>query len=425
MHHVRETTARISCLNDVPPFTQAAALPQLCSQLRLARGLRQLVLDLSGRAARAVPAKLARLGRLTQLDSLQLDGIGHRAKGEYLSAALRPLTGLTRLSLRFVLDDPFGDADWTNEDSRSIIPWAAAVCRLTNLQHLRITADFDQDLNCGGIFRGALPAALSRLTALRDWTVLGMDTRLLHNDTDQPLLPALPALERAALQLHTRSDVYPGLGHQLQQVVLSRVVSLSLALRHNAESCGLYDSTQLPAIVAPALTELTLADMWLHESRELSWLPGLPNLQRLVLKGLVIDLKELPQGVSACSGLTELVLEGIQVSPSDNGEWDYPCLLWKLPAVGPYLSRLVRLSLRQNAFSAVPPCLTAATALEVLDLGKQKLIGYNEDHGESVQGLHVLDALTRLRCVNLEGFDDKVLDLRRFRMAHPSVSVIL
>jgi len=393
--------------------------------LRLAKGLRQLVLDLSGRAARALPARLARLGRLTQLDSLQLHGIGHRAKGEYLSAALRPLTGLTRLSLRFVLDDPFGDADWTNEDHRSVIPWAAAVCRLTNLQCLRITATFDPDLSCGGIIRGALPAALTRLTALRDWTVLGMDTRSLHNDSDQPLLPALPALERAALQLHTRSDVYPGLGHRLQQVVLSRIVSLSLALRHNAESCGLYDSTQLPAIVAPALTELTLADMWLHESRELSWLPGLPSLRRLVLKGLEIDLKELPQGVSACSGLTELVLEGIQVSPSDDGEWDYPCLLWKLPATGAFLSTLVCLSLRGNAFSTVPSCLTRATALEVLDLGKQKLIDYDEDHGEPVHGLHVLDGLKRLWCVNFEGFDEDGVDLQCFRKAHPGVNVIL
>ena len=69
-------------------------------------------------------------------------------------------------------------------------------------------------------------------------------------------------------------------------------------------------------------------------------------------------------------------------------------------------------------------CLTAATALELLDLGKQKLLDYDEDHGEAVRGLHVHGGLTRLRCVNLEGFDESGEDLQSFRMAHPAVDVI-
>ena len=120
------------------------------------------------------------------------------------------------------------------------------------------------------------------------------------------------------------------------------------------------------------------------------------------------------------------MLEGIQVSPSDESDsedLDYPYLLRRWPAAGPWLSKLVLLSLRKNAFSTVPSCLTAASALELLDLGKQKLVDYDEDHGEPVHGLHVLDSLTRLRCVNLEGFDDSATDLRRFRLARPAVHV--
>ena len=392
------------------------------------------MLELSGRAGHAVPAKLGRLGLLTQLDSLQLDGISNRAKGEHLSAALRPLTRLTRLSLRFINDDVLDDAadeEFGNEDRRTVVRWAGAVCRLTNLRQRCMAADIDPDYVYGATVRGALPAALSRLTALRQLTVLGMDTCQLHRDSDQPLLPALPALESAALQLHTLSNVFPGLGRQ-DQVVLSRVVSLSLALRYMTASSGLYDSTELPLIAAPALTELTLGGMWLPprwqalECSKLGWLADLPSLRRLVVKDLQTDVREIPQGITACSGLTELALENVVVGPSDESDsedLDYPYLLRKLPASDPYLSKLVRLSLRQNAFSAVPSSLTAATALEVLDLGKQKLIDYEEDPGEPVRGLDVLDGLTRLRCVNLEGFDENGVDLHRFHMAHPAVHV--
>ena len=74
-------------------------------------GLRELVVQLDGRAARKAPARLAGISCLTQLDRLQLDGIGHNADGKHLGAALRLLTGLTRLSLRFVFDDMSDDAD--------------------------------------------------------------------------------------------------------------------------------------------------------------------------------------------------------------------------------------------------------------------------------------------------------------------------
>lgn len=376
-----------------------------------------------------MPDKLPKIRCLTRLESLQVDGIGHRTERESLSGALRALTRLTRLSLRFVYDEPPYDAeedsDEEDEDSRIVVPWTAAVCRLARLQQLYITAEADPDWDCGGIVRGALPAALSKLTALRDFAVLGMDTHRLYRGSEQPLLPTLPALETALLQLHTRSDAYPGLGRQ-QQVVLSRVVSLSLGLRFNAVSSALYDSTQLPVIIAPALTELTLAGMWLApESSELSWLPGLPRLRRLVLTDLDLQSRVLPRGVTACSGLTELMLEGMNVDPSDDAEWDYPCLLRELPAAGPYLNKLVCMSLRKNAFSAVPSCLNAATALELLDLGKQKLLDYDENHGQRVHGLQVLDGLTRLRCVNLEGFRHNGAQLQQFCKAHQSASVIL
>ena len=305
-----------------------------------------------------------------------------------------------------------------------MFPWAA-VCRLTYLQQLRITADFDHDLNCGAIVRGTPPAALSRLTALQELTVLGMDTWQMRRDSDEPLLPALPALGVAALQLHTLSDEYPGLGRR-HQVVLSRIVSLSLVLRYNAKACGLYEDTQLPAIFAPALTELTLADMSLAPGNgELSWLSGLPSLRRLVLKDLETPSSEIPQGLVASSGLTALVLEGVSLPPSNDDDWDdWPCFLRGLPAAGPYLSKLVHLSLRKNGFSTVPPCLAAATALELLDLGKQKSSEYDEDCTEPMLGLQVLEGLTRLRSVNLEGSDSGV-DIQCFRRARPRVNVML
>ena len=417
---------------------QAAALPQLCSQLRLARGLRELVLTLQGRAAGAVPAKLASISCLTQLDSLQLGGIGNRTQGKHVSAALRPLTRLTRLDLRFVYHEEPGNADSDadedadgEQDSRTTFPWASAVSRLINLQELRFIADIDPSGVWGASVKGALPAALSSLTALRQLTVVGLDTYEVHNNRDQPLLPALPALETAALELHTLTDAFPGLGHRPidgpdfgQQVVLSRVVSLRLTLRCNAEAGQLYESTLLPAIIAPALTELTLAGMWLQPySSELNWLPGLPRLRRLVLTDVETQSCALPKGVAACSGLIELMLDGFKVSTDDG-----PVLLRHLPAVGPYLSKLVRLGLPRNAFDTVPSCLAAATDLELLDLSAQEISApgcKSGKHAAILQGLPVLGNLPHLRSVIFLGFNASEDNIRLFRASHPFVTITM
>ena len=421
----------ISSIHHKNASAQAAALPQLCSQLRLAKGLRQLVLDMHGRAARAVPASLPRMRCLTQLDSLQLGGIGSNTEGDHISVALRPLTRLTRLSLHFIYDDTSDDPEEEedDEDGRTVFPWAA-VCKLTSLQQLCITAAIDPDLDCGGILRGALPPAVSKLTALRSCIVLGMDTCEVHNGREEPVLPALPALENLALQLHTWSYVFPGLGRQ-QQAVLSRIVSLRLELRFNAESGGLYDSTVLPVIVAPALTELTLAGMWLAlDSGELSWLANLPKLRRLALTDVETPSSELSKGVTACNGLTELVLEGVRVlRPRDDSDSDdeaWPCLLRHLLASGPYLSKLVRLGLPRNIFSSVPPSLAAATSLELLDMANQRIEAVDEgQHGAPLFALHVPDKLPRLRGVNLRGFEASEQAVRSFQAAHPGVSVMM
>jgi len=369
---------------------------------------------------------------------LQLNGIGNRVQGKHVSAAVRPLTRLTRLGLRFVYneepDDAASDADEDGDDeqdSRTTFPWASALCRLVKLQELRFTADKDPTGVWGASVKGALPAALSSLTALRNLTVVGLDTYKVHNNRDQPLLPALPALETAELELHTLSNVFPGLGLWTidgpdpgQQVVLSRIVSLRLALRYNAEAGQLYDSTLLPTIVAPALTELTLCGMWLQpDSSELSWLPSLPKLRRLVLTGLEAQSTELPKGVTACSGLTELVLDGIKIDADDG-----PVLLRQLLPAGPYLSKLVRLGLSRNAFGAVPSCLAAATALELLDLAGQQVDAAGcqcGKHAASLQGLQVLEKLIRLRGVILCGSRAAEDDICRFRASHPHVTVTM
>ena len=114
------------------------------------------------------------------------------------------------------------------------------------------------------------------------------------------------------------------------------------------------------------------------------------------------------------------------------------CRLRSLPAAAPWLNKLVRLSLsgtalkagfsertaEVNAFSAVPPVLLT-TALEVLDMSKQKLRdSYVEQHTAAVQGLRMLDDLTRLHCVNLKGFKQDGAGICGFRAAHPNVRVI-
>ncbi len=378
---------------------QAGALLRLCGPLSLAERLRELELDLRGRATDAVSAKLAKLGDLTQLDSLQLRGIAI-AGSKRLSAALSPMTRLSRLLLRF-------DDDHWMAAQNCTFPWQSAVCGLTNLQELRVTSASESDYSCLTMFQGALPAAVSQLSALRHLEVLGMTEPDEQEDSDRLLLSALPALETASLRLHTLAGQYPGL-HQ-QRVVLNRLVSLSLALRWDIEDDEgePYQDTRLPVISAPALTELTLDDTKLApDSEQLSWLPQLPKLQRLVLKDVKTASSQLPSGVMACSGLTELVLERVLVSFSNKPDevLNRPeCRLRSLPAAAPCFAQLVHLSLSRNAFSAVPPALSKATALQVLDLAKQKLRdSYVEQHSAAVQGLRVLNNLTRLRCLNLE-----------------------
>jgi len=138
-------------------LVQAAALPQLCSKLRLAEGLRELVLELHGRATDAVSAKLVALSSLTQLDSLRLHGVAIwsciRAKGEQLRALLLQLTQLTRLELRFEPerdeeqdsddDDYLNERDnyWETMQNLPEFPWQCAVCGLSKLQELHVSLD--------------------------------------------------------------------------------------------------------------------------------------------------------------------------------------------------------------------------------------------------------------------------------------------
>ena len=371
---------------------------------------------MGGKAAYAVPTNFAKLGRLTQLQTLQLRCVGVDASREQLKAALLPLTGLTQLHLGFA-DDPFYRAE-----AMPAFPWEATVCGLTLLQELHVTSDTsDRDK----MLKGMLSGALSRLTALRRFEILGMQECGDTDHSNELQLAALPALERAALQLYTRRSHYPGLGN-VQQLLLSRIVSLSLALRYDSEIDEPYVDTHLPTLIAPALTELILDDLQLApDSEQLRWLPGLPKLRRLVLKDVRTNLHQVPQGIMASSGLTELVLAGLLVGCGNLRDRHHllEVRLRSLPA-GPALSKLVRLSLSGNAISTVPPCLADATALEVLDMAKQRLgkCGFG-DHGELVHGLHVLGGLKRLRNVNLVGFNMSKADFYNFHAAHPGMKL--
>ena len=396
--------------------TQAEALPWLCSQLRLAEGLRELVIDMDGQAAFAMPAGFAELGRLTQMDSLQLHYIAVDAPREQLSAALTPLTGLTRLHLGFD-DDPFLLA----EDMLAF-SWEATACGLTGLQELHVTSRASRSYK---MLKGVLSGALLKLANLRRLEVLGMQEGDDTDRNDELQLAALSALETVSLQLHTQRGHYPGLG-PVQQVLLSRIVSLSLALRHDDNEA--YDDTHLPAIIALALTELVLDDIKLApDSEQLSWLPDLPKLRRLVLTDVSTGSSQLPQGVLACTGLTELVLDRFLISCSKQVHYSNKpeVRLRSFPADVAHLSQLVRISLSGNALSAVPPCLAAATALEVLDMGNNRLGHYTEEsHGQQMQGLDVLDSLTRLRYVNFVGFEMVPADYCHFHMAHPGAKLV-
>jgi len=405
---------------------QAEVLWWACGQLRLAEGLRELVLELHDRSARAVSARLLDLGSLTQLSSLVLRGLAVAVDSGELIEALSSLNGLTRLDLQFDYDEYDEACDQT------AFPWEEAVCELLDLRELRVSSatGIRSDFGPFQMFKGTLPAAMSQLTALRRIEVLGMRDFDVRDDSDEMLLAELPALETAALRLYTLGGQYPSLCHQ-QQAVSSRLVSLCLALRFDYEGEEPCPETRMPPIIAPALTELTLDDIRLApDSEQLSWLPGLPSLRRLVIKDLKTASAQLPHGVMACTGLTELVLHRILVSystPTIRYIWSRPdCRLRSLPEAGPWTDRLVRLSLCKNAFYAVPPCLVSATALKELDMGKQQLrVHYGHSHSAPVQGLHLLDNLTRLRCLKLAGFKKGGAGLRRFRAVHPDVCVML
>ena len=424
---------------DLPP--QAEALLRLCMPLRHAGELHQLTLVLCGRAASAVPARLPALGRLTQLRSLELSCVALDVPGDNWVSALAPLTRLTRLCLEFGDDGSMSCEEGLGEPVAAF-PWEAAVCGLVDLQELRVGSDLNDSPCCTGMFKGSLPASLSRLTAMQHFEVLGM-AEWGTGGAAGLQLAALPALERAALRLQQPSETgqLPTL-RRGQLVELCRLVSLSLALRVEEEDY--HEDMHLPAIAAPALTELVLDDIKLAaDSEQLPWLSDLPKLLRLMLANLRITSRQVPEGVRACSGLTELVLQRMEVGcysseMSDYESDHYDKSYLRTLSDGPYLSRLARLSLFGNAFSAVPPALMAATSLELLDMAHQDLPRINVRHWyrhgfipecdsdpPRVQGLRPLNGLTRLCCVNLCGFEKYDAWIRQFQATHPHVSVIL
>ncbi len=400
-----------------------------------------------GWAGDAVPARLSSLGQLTQLRALQLTDVAVDVEEQHYIAGLSPLTRLTRLGVRFADNHVRSDAiPYVRDRVMQLpFPWGETVGGLIHLQELRMTTGTDNH-SCRDMFEGKLPAALSQLTALRHLEVLGMSEAWTSRGVFSHLqLAALPALETAALRLRQcETGQFESL-RQGQPAELSRLVSLSLSLRIDFNQYEEYRDTHLPTIIAPALTELILDTIKLApDSEQLGWLPDLPKLRRLVCANLQLASDQLPQGIAACSGLTELALRRVgdarpTRSQPDDGDYidpeDYDSdsprpaerLLRTLPE-GPYLSNLVCLSLSGNAFDAVPQALATATALELLDLAHQNVPVAAEDSGgdalASVQGLHVLAVLPRLRRVILEGFEQDD-DCARFQAAHPHIDVCI
>ena len=399
---------------------QAEAFPVLCSMLSLARGLRALRLELRGVAAVAVPPRLGELSSLTQLDRLQLLRVAVDMEAELLSAALSPLTQLTLLRLRF------DTGHWDPAGQRTAFPWED-LSVLTNLRVLHITSALEYSGRSEDMFQGSLPAALSQLKHLSYLEVRGMKELAALDDSNQLQLAALPNLTLADLELQTEAGKYPTLTDE--RVMLSRIVSLRLDRRVNVSRHEPYADMLLPAIFAPALESLELDDIKLAPgSEELSWLPYLPKLRRLVLTDVKTASSQIPLGIVSCSGLTELTLKRYLVSftnthvdPRNRPE----CRLRGLPAAGPYVSKLVRFSLRGNALSVVPPALAGATALELLDISGQRRSGENDQLVGAVRGLSVLNNMVRLHLVDLTGFSTGADSIRRFQAANPSVRVIV
>jgi len=203
--------------------------------------------------------------------------------------------------------------------------------------------------------------------------------------------------------------------------------------------------THLPAIVAPALTNLIFDNIMLAaDSEHLDWLPELPKLRRLVLTEVKTRSSQLPHGIAACSNLTQLQLECMLVNffnlnvNQDDRHGDWPeCRLRTLPA-GPYLSQLVRLSLTWNAFDAVPPAVAAVTALQHLDLGEQLLQNFSRDPDREdellicnwqagpVLGLNVLNSLTRLKSITFRNnvYAGAEAAICEYRAANANVDII-
>ena len=410
----------------------------MLSPLRPAAGLRELVLGLHGQTSGAAPGGLSELGRLTQLRALQLSDAAIDVPVGHWSAALAPLTRLTRLGVRFARPDEDFDDGVLRDDVPAEFPWGDAVSGLIHLRELRMMTDTD-GAGCRGMFSGALPATLSRLTALRHLELLGTSAWTWRRDFRHLQLAALPALETAALRLQQiRTGHFESL-RRGQRAELSRLVSLSLTLRVDVDTCDDdHEDTHLPTIAAPLLTELILDTMKLApDSEQLSWLPDLPRLRRLELTSVQTASDQLPQGIAACSGLTELVLRRIgDIRPgfTDPDLARYETAdgsrlperpLRALPD-GPYISNLVHLSLSGNAFSAVPFALVTATALEVLDLDDQRVSGaaaFRYDARVPVQDLHLLGVMPRLRRVYLAGFR-RDSDGTNFEAAHPHIELI-
>ena len=124
-----------------------------------------------------------------------------------------------------------------------------------------------------------------------------------------------------------------------------------------------YKDMQLPSIIAPALRELTLSDMWLAPvSGQLSWLAGLPKLRRLVLEGINTTSSQPPHAFTACRSLTELVLEGVGVRTYYQLDADQP----DCSGIGHMVDQLpASWSLPQQADShkLVPQCFHLRAAL--------------------------------------------------------------
>ena len=136
---------------------------------------------------------MAAIGTLTQLLDLQLEHVAMDTAAAELSAALSPLTRLTRLSVEF--GGPGHNFEGATMDC---VP--DAVCGLTNLRSLRF----------GGLefgFGRGMPPALTRLQRLEDLELRGWAQRDDAADSDaQPHLGQFPALRMAVLRLRVQAS---------------------------------------------------------------------------------------------------------------------------------------------------------------------------------------------------------------------------